>query len=313
MEIVVLRKSAHGIPTTEYVSELQTRLPEHTVRFADTPERERTFAESADVITGITIDETVVERAEQLELFACVYAGTGHLPREALSEQGAVITSAAGVHTSNAAEHAIGAILTFARRFHEAVRSDSWQPISPSELADSTVTIVGLGAIGGGIARRLEPFDARTIGVRRRPEDGGPADEVIGADELHDALAETDFLVLACPLTDATHGLISEEELVTLPPDAVVVNIARGPVVDTTALLKALQEGEIGGAALDVTDPEPLPSDHPLWDLDEVIITPHNAGATPRYYERLADIVADNVERLDSGEPLRNLVSVGDD
>ena len=308
MDILVLREGVHGILPSAYADELRQRLPGHTVRHAETPEEERELAASATVITGLRIPESVLDRAENLELFACAYAGTGHLPLDALADADVAVTNAAGVHEPNAAEHAIGAILTFSRRFHEAARADVWQPVSPGELAGSTVSIVGLGAIGEGIARRLEPFDVRTVGVRRRPEQGGPTDVVLGTNELHRALKRADFLVLACPLTESTRGLIGEEELVTLPPDAVVVNIARGEVVDTDALVDALQSGRIGGAALDVTDPEPLPPDHPLWTLDDVVVTPHNAGSTPHYYERLSGILADNVDRLESGQPLRNRV-----
>jgi phosphoglycerate dehydrogenase-like enzyme len=120
-------------------------------------------------------------------------------------------------------------------------------------------------------------------------------------------LSRTDVLVLACPLTDTTRGLIGEEELVTLPEDALLINVARGPIVETEALVDAIRRNQLRGAALDVTDPEPLPEDHPLWGFDNVQITPHNAGHTPRYYTRLADIVAENVERLERDEDeLRN-------
>jgi len=117
--------------------------------------------------------------------------------------------------------------------------------------------------------------------------------------------------VLCCPLTESTRGLIDSAALSTLPPDAVIVNVARGEVVETDALVESLRRGRIGGAVLDVTDPEPLPDDHPLWGLDDVLITPHSAGATPKYYERLADIVADNVSRMEAGRPLRNRVRIG--
>lgn len=116
--------------------------------------------------------------------------------------------------------------------------------------------------------------------------------------------------MLACPLTETTRGLVGREELLTIDPEAVLVNIARGPVVDTDALLEALRGNQIRGASLDVTDPEPLPEDHPLWNFGNVQITPHNAGHTPKYYDRLADIVAENVERFDAGDgaELRNQV-----
>jgi phosphoglycerate dehydrogenase-like enzyme len=127
---------------------------------------------------------------------------------------------------------------------------------------------------------------------------------------LHDALARTDYLVLACPLTDTTRGLIGTVELRTLPPSAVLVNVARGPIVDTDALVAALRSEGVRGAALDVTDPEPLPTDHPLWNLDNVLLTPHTGGHTPMHWPRLADILARNLTRLDDGASATELENV---
>jgi phosphoglycerate dehydrogenase-like enzyme len=149
--------------------------------------------------------------------------------------------------------------------------------------------------------------------VRYTPAKGGPTDEVIGYDEdaLHEALSRTDYLVLACPLTDETRGLVGAAELQTLEPHAVVVNVARGPVVDTDALLYALQDNAVGGAVLDVTDPEPLPGDHDLWRQSNAFVTPHASGHTPAYYDRVADILAENVRLIretGSYDGLRNQV-----
>jgi phosphoglycerate dehydrogenase-like enzyme len=128
---------------------------------------------------------------------------------------------------------------------------------------------------------------------------------------VQDALARTDYLVITAPLTDTTEGLIDEDALLTLPPDAVLVNVGRGRIVDTEALVDALRSNTVGGAALDVTDPEPLPAAHPLWDFENVLVTPHNAGHTPEYWNRLADVVAENVRTAaETGayEGLRNQV-----
>lgn len=312
MELLVLRDGVHRLPAADLAAALRARLPDHEVVHARTPTEERDGLAASDVVIGPRIDPALLADAGDLRLFACTYAGTGHLPLEAFDAADVPVTSAAGVHAPNAAEHALGGILTFSRRLHEAARADRWQPTDPGELAGSTVTVVGLGAIGTAVAERLAPFDVTTIGVRRRPDRGGPTDEVLGPDDRHDALARTDFLVLCCPLTDATRGLIGAAELGTLPPDAVLVNVARGAVVDTDALVRTLRRGRLGGALLDVTDPEPLPDDHPLWGLDDVVITPHVAGATPAYYERLADIVAENVARLEDGRPLVNAVETAE-
>ncbi|EMA46135.1 D-2-hydroxyacid dehydrogenase [Halococcus saccharolyticus] len=309
-DIAVLRRGVHGMPMAEYAAALRERLPEYDVRRAATPDEERDLLARTTVATGSTVEPSVLDRAENLRLFACSYAGYGHLPTEAFKDHGVSVTTASGVHAPNIAEHVLGFLLTFCRRHHEGWRRQQrreWRAYPTRELAGSTVTIVGLGALGGGVVERLQGFDIDTIGIRHSPERGGPTDEVLGTDDLHDALARTDHLVLAVPLTDETEGMIGAAEFDTLPPDAVVVNVARGPVIDTDALVSALRSNAIGGAGLDVTDPEPLPEDHPLWGFENVLITPHNAGHTPEYYERLADIVAENLRRVENTGKYENL------
>lgn len=312
-DVVVLRRGTHGMPVEEYADDLRERLPDHEVRHAETPREERELVARAPVVTGMEIDEGVLDSAEEMKLFACAYAGTDHLPMDALEERGVAVTNASGVHGPNMGEHVVGNLLVFARRLHEGWRRQQnreWRHYRSRELQGSTVTVVGLGAIGTSVVERLQGFGVDTIGVRYTPEKGGPTDEVVGFDsgEFDDALARTDYLVLACPLTETTRGLIGRAELKTLPPEAVIVNVARGPVVDTDALVWALRKQHIRGAALDVTDPEPLPEDHPLWNLESCLITPHCSGHTPEYYSRLADIVAENVRRLEDGEELVNRV-----
>ncbi|MFB6152856.1 MAG: D-2-hydroxyacid dehydrogenase [Halodesulfurarchaeum sp.] len=315
-DIAVLRQKIHGLGAESYAEVLRDRLPEREVDLARTPAEERALLREVPVATGFTIDESIVEEAANLDLFACVYAGTEHLPLERLEEHGVAVTNASGVHGPNIAEHVLGSILSFARRFHTAWRHKErreWRSFQTTELEGSTVTIVGLGSIGQTIVERLEPFDVHTIGIRYSPEKGGPTDEVggFGDEDLHKALARSEYVVLAAPLTEETEGLIDGNALRTMPPDAVLVNVGRGPLVETEALVNALQTNAIRGAALDVTDPEPLPQDHELWGFDNVLITPHNAGHTPKYWERMADIIAENLERAEetgSFEGLRNQV-----
>ncbi|WP_277553022.1 D-2-hydroxyacid dehydrogenase [Halobaculum limi] len=303
MRIVITRQKIHGHPASEFAEAVRERLPDHEVLVADTPEREREAIRDADVVAGegfSTSDH--LDAAESLRLFSGVYAGTGHLDLDAFEAAGVAVTNASGVHAPNISEYVVGALVSLARDFRRATRQQDrreWRAYQTQELYDSTVTVVGLGAIGTAVVERLKPFGVETLGVRYTPEKGGPTDEVFGFDELHDALARTDHLVLACPLTDTTAGLVDRDALRTLPPHAMLVNIARGPVVDTDDLVYALRWNHIRGAFLDVTDPEPLPEDHPLWGFDDVHITPHNAGHTPRYFDRVADILAENVRRLE--------------
>mgnify|MGYP000220978631 CR=1 FL=1 len=313
-DVLVLSTGTHGEPVAEYGAAIRERLPNHDVAVASTPTEERELIEGVRYVTGRSIDDELLERADAMELFACGYAGTDHLPMDDLRAAGVTVTNAAGVHGPNMAEQVIGAILAAVRRFETGQRRQErheWRHYQTHELQGDTVTIVGLGAIGTAIADRLDGFGVDTIGVRYSPEKGGPTDEVLGFDNeaaFEDALARTDQLVLACPLTDVTMGLIGKDELGTMPPSAFVVNVARGPVLDTDALVWALRSNRLRGAHLDVTDPEPLPNDNPLWDFENVRITPHNAGYTPNYYDRLADIVAGNVRRAEAGEDLVNVV-----
>ncbi|KKF39400.1 2-hydroxyacid dehydrogenase [Halorubrum saccharovorum] len=310
-DILVMRQTIHGSGGAELAAAIRERLPDRSVALAQTPAEERDLLETARIAIGPDIDEELLAAAENLELFACVFAGTGHLPREALADHGVALTNASGVHKPNIAEHVLGSMITHARQWPRAHRQQEhreWRSYETTEVYGSTVALVGLGALGGAVVDRLEPFDVETVGVRYTPEKGGPTDEVYGFDEFHDAIADAEYVVLACPLTETTRGLVDADAFRTMRADAILVNVARGPVVDTDALVSSLRNNRIRGAALDVTDPEPLPEDHPLWGLGSVTITPHNAGHTPHYYERVVDILAENVGRLDSGEELENLV-----
>ncbi|AWB27273.1 D-2-hydroxyacid dehydrogenase [Halococcoides cellulosivorans] len=311
-DVVVLRGKPHGMAPERYADALRDRLPHVGIARAETPADARSLVESAPVVTGFSIDESLLDAADAIELFACTYAGTGHLPRETLADRDIAVTNASGVHGPNIAEHVIGAFLTFTRKFLTARRRQQrheWRSYQAREFTGSRVAIVGLGAIGRTLADRLAAFDVETVGVRYSPEKGGPTDEVVGFDRIHDALAGSEYVALATPLTEETRGLIDADAFLTMPTDAVLVNVARGPVVDTDDLVAAIRDNHIAGAALDVTDPEPLPPEHPLWDFENVLISAHVAGHTPAYYDRLADIVAPNVERVLAGDDLSDLAN----
>ena len=295
-DIVVLDHKIHGLSAADYAASLRESLPDHEITLAQTPKQKEQLVQEASVATGYEISEELIESSETLSLFVCTFAGTGHLPLDTLEANGVAVENASGVHGPNIAEQVLGYILTFVRRLDRGWRQEQraeWEHYQAGELKGSTATVIGQGPIGRTIVDRLNAFDVTTIGVRYTPSKGGPADEVFGFDNkaIHEALTRTDFLVLACPLTDLTANLVDEEALLLLPTDATLVNVARGEVVDTPALVDALQTNKIRAAALDVTDPEPLPAESPLWDLENCRITPHNAGHTPKYWDRCAEIV----------------------
>lgn len=295
-EVVVLRHKIHGLSVEDYAETLQSRLPELDVALAETAAQEEELLREATIATGYNISPEQVEAADSLSLFVCTFAGTGHLPTEALESNGVTIENASGVHGPNIAEQVLGYLLSFVRRLDRAwaqKQRAEWNHFQAGELSGSTATVVGLGPIGQTVVDRLNAFDVHTIGVRYTPSKGGPADEIIGFDEadVDEALSRTDHLILTCPLTDITAGLIDEDAFLSLPTDAILVNVARGQVVETDALVTALQSNMIRGAALDVTDPEPLPPASPLWQLQNCYLTPHNAGHTPNYWDRCADIL----------------------
>ena len=312
--VAVLREGTEGLDSRDYAAALRDEGLDAV--HAPTPAAERRLVGEAPVVTGVRVDEGLVDQFDGVRLFAAASSGTGHLPVAAMTDRGVVVTNAAGIHAPGIAEQVCAHLLTFARRLHRAPRRQErreWRHWQAGELGGSTVTVVGQGAVGTATVERLDAFGVERLAVRHTPEKGGPADEVVGYDAVHDALARTDYLVLACPLTDETRELVDAAALATLPPEAVVVNVARGGVVDQRALAEALGEEAVRGAALDVTDPEPLPPESPLWRLESCLITPHVGGSTPRHWDRLAAIVAENVDHLASGgDPaaLRNLVAV---
>jgi len=201
-------------------------------------------------------------------------------------------------------------LLAASRRLPEVAADRSWRPREVSLLAGAVIGIVGAGGIGQAVIRLLAPFGAHTIALTRSRSEVPGATESVGPDDLESLLRRSDFLVLAAAETDETVGLLSAERLALLPAHAWIVNVGRGSILDTDALVEALHQQRLGGAALDVTTPEPLPDDHPLWQLPNALITSHTAS-TPRLgREQLALRITTNVGRFGRGEPLLGTVDV---
>jgi phosphoglycerate dehydrogenase-like enzyme len=180
----------------------------------------------------------------------------------------------------------------------------------PRELAGATLGLVGLGSIGSKVAKHATALGMRVIAVREHPERGTPkfVDEVLASSRLNEMLAQADYVVLAAPVTPATGSMIGREQIAKMKPDASLINVGRGPLLDEIALAEALRAKKIGGAALDVFDKEPLPADSPLWELENLLITPHTAGMTDKLWERHYVLFSENLRRYLSGQPLLALV-----
>ena len=217
-------------------------------------------------------------------------------------------TSAKGAFAEPVAEHALALTLAGLRQLKTRARARSWGRPAGESLFGQPVTVVGAGGIAAVLLRLLEPFGAPVTVVRHHAGPVAGAERTVGSDRLAEALAGARAVILALALTPQTRGLIGRAELAAMDPEAWLVNVARGELVDTAALVDALQRGVIGGAALDVTDPEPLPAGHPLWDLPNCLITPHTADTEEMTQPLLADRIAENVGRLAAGQPLVGLL-----
>ncbi len=276
-------------------------FPQH----GDLPER---MGPGEVLVTGFFPQRPVevMQRLDGLRFVQSLTAGVDliapHLP------PGVALCDGSGIHDIPVAEWVVMAILAMRRNLPEAITSQrdaTWRLIGGDDLEDATVLIVGHGSIGEAVAQRLRPFGARVVSVARRARDG-----VHASGDLPALLPNADVVVMLVPLTVDTERMVDAAFLEAMRPGALLLNAARGPVVDTDALLAALQSGHIR-AALDVTDPEPLPDGHPLWTASGVLITPHTAGAVRRVFERGWRFAAEQLQRYLDGAPLRNVVVHG--
>ncbi|HEX3731476.1 MAG TPA: NAD(P)-dependent oxidoreductase [Mycobacteriales bacterium] len=232
------------------------------------------------------------------------WAGVETFAATELPRHGAAFTCAKASYGEQVGEHALVLALTCLRNVAAQARQDAWHPLEPRSLFRKRVTVVGAGGIAQTLISLLGPFDASVTVVRRSPEPVAGAARTVTTGDLSTVLPETDVLVLALALTPASRGLISERELALLPEGSIVVNVARGEHIDTEALTAALREGRVSAAGLDVTAPEPLPADHPLWKMDNVFISSHCADSLEFVTDKLIERTVENIECLRNGHPL---------
>ena len=317
---VLIHHSVSAVFGTDFERKLRSRIDATLpstgrVKAAATLEESEAAIGDADVVFTIRpIAESLPDEAA-LDWVQTLNSGVDSYHLDELASRDVVVTNGSGVAANPIAEQVLGYLLAFERRIHRGIRQQErdglWRRYSAGELRGKTLGIVGVGAIGTRVAELASGFEMEVIGTKRTPETA-PAvvDRAYPPSGLSELLAGSDYLVLACPLTEETRRLIGADELMSMRSDAVLVNVARGEVVDESALEIALQQDRIRGAALDVFEEEPLPPTSPLWDLPNAVITPHMAGSTPRYADRIGSLFAENYERYVAGEldDLRNRV-----
>jgi phosphoglycerate dehydrogenase-like enzyme len=256
--------------------------------------------------------KTLLARCPNIEWVQLPFAGIEPFVGAGVLDSRRHWTCAKGIYGQACAEHVLLLILAASRRLHEHLRRRSWAPASVDEecLPGKHVLVIGAGGIARELVPLLRPLQVRTTVVSRSGTPVEGASLALTANRLPEMMGEADFVVIAAPLTPATQKMFDEPLLSRMRPSAWLINVARGGLIDTDALVRALKRGALAGAALDVTDPEPLPDTHPLWEFDNVIITPHIANTRAMGAPHLAAMVTRNVERFGRGDPLEGPVDV---
>lgn len=280
-----------------------------------TPEEMVARAPEADVIFTKSLPAEVVSAATRLRWVQAGVAGIERMLANGLGERDVLFTNARGAHGVPIAEMIISMMLAFATGLRTLIQAQTerrwvFHPVVARkfELEGQRLCVLGAGDIGGTLARKARSLGMRVVAVRRSEAISPDADETRTFDRLLEVLPEVDHVALCLPLTAGTVGIVGERELRAMKTSAYIYNVGRGRSIDQGALLRALQEGWIAGAGLDVTDPEPLPADSPLWGMPNVILGQHTSGSSPYNADRITDIFVENLGRYLRGEPLANVV-----
>jgi phosphoglycerate dehydrogenase-like enzyme len=315
----VISPAAAWVMPQQYVDQLRRDFPQHT--FLDAWDRDtlRRLLPDAEIAFTPFVDRDVFPAAKRLRWVQSPAVGVGSLMFPELLASDVVITTARGIRARAIAEHILGVTIALARRLPTAIRAQvehRWAQadiegpdIDVRTLQGQRMGIVGLGAIGSELAAIAAPFGFGITAIRRTAGSPPPGVEAVWPpDRLHDLLAESDVVVIAAPHTPQTKRLIGRAEVDQMKKGALLVNVSRGKMIDDAAVVAALRDGRLGGAALDVFSEEPLPASSPYWDMPNVIVTPHVSGALRDYWTPLVALFSDNLRRFERGEPLRNLV-----
>ncbi len=298
------------------VERLRARCPQHTVLYATTPEARADGLRACDVAFTWVLTPPELATAERLTWLHSSAVAVGTLCLPELAARGIVVSNSRQIQSTPIAEHVLAALLALTRRLplaFERQQQAAWAQNEftgaqlPTVLRGQRLGVVGLGSIGAEVARLAAAFGMDVVGVRRDPSRGTPpgVSRVWGAEGLDEMLAVADVVVIAAPLTVATDALFDRTRIARMRPGARLVNVARGQLVDTMALVDALTSGHLAGAALDVFHDEPLPASHPIWRAPNTVLTPHTSGFRPNHWFDVVDLFAENIRRWEAGLPVQ--------
>ena len=308
-------------PPASLADAIRNRWP--AMRVVHLPDYDRLPQElpDTDIFVGYSLRANQLSDAKKLKWIHSTAAGVAQLMYPELRDSRILVTNPSGIFSVPMAEHTMGLIIALARNFPDSVRhqdqsrwaqQELWdQPHHLTELNGQVLLIVGYGSIGHELARRAKAFDMRVWGVSRSGKgDAVLAEKIVPITELHEVLPQADYVVISAPETGETKHLIGAPELARMKPTARVINVARGSLLDQSALIAALHQKKIAGAALDVTHPEPLPSADPLWKAPNLLITPHTSAISDRLWPRQTSLLLDLLERWFAGRELFNQVDL---
>jgi phosphoglycerate dehydrogenase-like enzyme len=326
-------KIVSTVPLTDaHLATLRAAAPnaEILARGCRTPDDVRALvADGCDAMLGFIMPNDLAERAPKLRWVQLLSAGADHA-MSAAQHASFTLTTASGIHATPIAEYTLASMLAYAHGFHMMLRSQlkhEWKrggfPGTVEELRGKTFGIIGYGSIGRESARLAKAFGMRILALKRDPAnrrddgwcppglgdpDGSIPEKFFGPEQREQLVLASDYMTVTLPLTEHTRKFIGAREIAAMRPGAYIVNIGRGEVIDESALIEALKAGKIGGAGLDVFEKEPLPAESPIWDIENVILTPHMSGANRGYLDKACALFADNLRRFVAGQPLLNVV-----
>ncbi|HKW19151.1 MAG TPA: D-2-hydroxyacid dehydrogenase [Terriglobales bacterium] len=304
-----------------FSTKLQEEFPELSVSQLNSLDNVEQLITDVEIMFAVSLLPEQFLAAKKLRWIHSQSAAVHQFMFPELIDSDVILTNARDVHGPVVAEHVMAVIFALAKQIPAAVRfqqQHEWGQEAMSrgrnrsrDVSGATLGLVGLGSIGRHVAQHAASLGMRVIATREHTEKEKPpgVDEVLPSSRLRDLLTRSDYVVLSAPITPETTGMIGREQLAIMKPDACLINVGRGPLLDETALIEALRERRIGGAALDVFEKEPLPSDSPFWALENVLITPHTAGISDKMWERHYALFSENLRRYLSGRPLLGLVN----